>query len=182
MKPCIMTSQGKYFNLANPSPRDVDIRVIAHALSNLCRFTGHVGEFYSVAQHSISVSYLVNPEYALEGLLHDAAEAYVGDVASPLKQLLPDYKAIEHRVEYAVRAYFNLPYEMSRAVKHADLVMLATEKRDLMPAHEASDDTWAILQTVQAHPARIFPMPPMLARHSFMARFHELTHTAGIAA
>ena len=86
----ITTQSGKHFDFNNLSAADICIEDISCALSNLCRFTGHVQDFYSVAQHSVHVSYLVPPEFALEALLHDAAEAYCNDISAPRKRLLPD--------------------------------------------------------------------------------------------
>ncbi len=172
MTPTIMTSAGRYFNLLEPNHQHVGIGEIAHALSHICRFTGHVRTFYSVAQHSYHASYLVPPEHALAALLHDAAEAYIGDVASPLKRLLPDYKAIEEKVEAAVFRHFNLPAKFDPCVKQADLIMLATEKRDLMPEHV---DTWDCIHGIEPMPQTLQPMPPQTARYCFLNRFFELT-------
>jgi len=172
MKPTILTSAGRYFNLVDPNHRHVCIHEIAHALAHICRFTGHVRTFYSVAQHSYHASYLVPPEYALQALLHDAAEAYIGDVASPLKHLLPDYKAIEAGVEAAVTRHFKLPAVLHPSVKRADLIMLATEQRDLMPAHA---DVWECIQGIEPMPQPIAPMAPQSARYCFLDRFFELT-------
>lgn len=171
MQPSILTSSGRYFDFIRPDLSLFDIHDIAHALSNLCRFTGHVRTFYSVAQHSVGASYAVPPEFAFEALMHDAAEAFVGDVSSPLKHLLPGYREIESRVESAIRARFGLPAEQSVAVKHSDLVMLATEKRDLMPA---AGDTWPILRTIRPLAAAIVPLDPGMACHTFLYRFAEL--------
>lgn len=171
MRPDILTASGKYFNFLQPTADTVDIETIAHALSHICRYTGHVREFYSVAQHSVLVSYLVPREHALAGLLHDAAEAYIGDVAAPLKQLLPDYKVIEQRVEAVVLAKFGLPAYLPTCVKLADMIALATEQRDLMPAH---DDVWASIEGVQPDGLVTVPHSPKYAKTLFLQRFYEL--------
>jgi hypothetical protein len=135
MQPVIVTRCG-YFDFRSPDEYEFEIDVIGRALSKLCRFTGHTMQFYSVAQHSVFVSMLLEaegPELAMMGLLHDAAEAFVGDVAAPLKMLLPEYKMIEQRVERAICRAFGLPEVMPELVKDADLVALATEQRDLIP-------------------------------------------------
>ncbi|MFB5172848.1 HD family hydrolase [Erwinia amylovora] len=126
----IQTVTGKHFNFVNTDSASICIEDIAGALSNICRFTGHLTDFYSVAQHSVHVSYLVPAEYAFEALLHDAAEAYCSDINSPLKSLLPDYRDIENRIETVIRRKFGLPPVISTPVKYADLIMLATERRD----------------------------------------------------
>lgn len=174
MNPDILTYGGHYFDFMAPEQCQVDIATIAHALAHICRFTGHVREFYSVAQHSVMVSYLVPPEHALAGLLHDAPEAFIGDVAAPLKQLLPDYKAIEKRVEAAVLGAFGLPAKLPTCVKHADLVMLATEQRDLMPA---IDHTWNTIIGIEPLMTTIQPQTPAQAKVIFLQRFTELTAT-----
>lgn len=99
----IATTTNKHFYYLDVRIEDIDIQDIASGLANECRFNGLIDNFYSVAQHLVYVSYLVAPEYALEALLHDASEAYVKD----------------------------LPSTISDAVNFADLMMLATEKRDL---------------------------------------------------
>lgn len=125
----ISTYTGRHFNYAEPSLDDICIGDIAHALSQINRFCGHTLWPYSVAQHSIGASYIVPPEFAFEALMHDAHEAYVSNMMSPLKHMLPDYKQVEANVEVMVRLHYGLPLRMSAEVKHADLVMLATEKK-----------------------------------------------------
>ena len=105
----VQTYTGKKFSLINPSPEDVDIIDIAYSLSRQCRFNGHTLFFYSVAQHSSLVSQNVSKENEKWGLLHDAAEAYIGDIVRPLKHLLGDQlKAIEYNIQYCIAQKFNL--------------------------------------------------------------------------
>ena len=113
-------------------PNAIDIRDIAHALSFKCRFGGHLPYFYSVAQHCVVMSYLVPKEYALYALLHDSMEAYLEDIPTPIKRLLPDYMALEKKLQTYIMAHFKLPVEMPSKVKEADTKMLLTEKRDIM--------------------------------------------------
>ena len=172
--PTIRTRGGHTFDFTDPSSNVIDIHDIAHALSQLCRFTGHTREFYSVAQHCVMVSLIVPPELALAGLLHDAAEAYLGDVSSPLKQMLPDYKAIEESVETAVLASVGISLPLDPRVKVADLIMLATEKRDLF-CEKIRQEKWAVLAGVGPliQPIRAWSAPK--ARIMFLNRYWELT-------
>lgn len=131
----ITTYTGKKFYHNDPKPEDICIEDIAHALSNICRFAGHCKTFYSVGQHSISVSYHCPEEDALWGLLHDAAEAYCVDIPRPLKHSvgMESYRHIEYNVMKAVAKKFKLsPKEEPLAVKQADNLLLVTEQRDLM--------------------------------------------------
>lgn len=176
MNPTIQTYRGHYFNFLTPEQSSFDERDIAHALARICRFTGHViANHYSVAQHSVLVSHIVPREHALAGLLHDAAEAFIGDVAKPLKELLPDYKAIEARVEAAVFARFGLPATLPECVKHADTVMLLTERRDLLLPPEIDCGEWKWAEAFQPCEERITPWPAWQAQQAFMDRFEELT-------
>lgn len=171
MKPEILVGDNTYFNFMHPSKTAIGIETIAHALSHICRFGGHTRDFYSVAQHSVLVSTIVPNENALAGLLHDAAEAFIGDIPSPLKQLLPDFIVLEQHVEHAILSQF-LIAEIPQPVKYADLVLLATEKRDLMPPH---DDEWTLLKNIEPLPEIIKPLPPKQAKELFLSRYRDLT-------
>lgn len=105
----LLTYSGREFDLIDPQPDMIDLIDIAHGLANECRFSGQCRFYYSVAQHSVLVSQNVPPEFAFEALMHDASEAYLKDIPRPLKQLLPDYRAIEQRVEAVIRYRFGLP-------------------------------------------------------------------------
>ena len=171
MNPTILTHVGNVFDFLRPEQCLFAIEEIAHALSHLCRFTGHTREFYSVAQHSVHVSYLAPKEHALAGLLHDAAEAYLGDVASPLKALLPAYQDIEAKVEQSLLKSFGLDIHLPPSVKQADMQILVTEMRDLMPSHVPC-----------AMPGGFQPLPNVVitpwssadAKRAFLARYKEL--------
>lgn len=168
----IQTYTSKRFDLLDPKPAMIDVLDIAHALSNLCRFNGHITRFYSVAQHSVLVSNLVGPEHALCALLHDATEAYVGDMTRPLKQLMPRFSEIEAGVWLAIAERFGLPQTLPPAVKHADNIALVTERRDLLKPCEHRWD--AALEAVPPHPTPIRAMDPGPARNAFIDRFARL--------
>ncbi|CAR20947.1 conserved hypothetical protein; CPS-53 (KpLE1) prophage [Escherichia coli IAI39] len=127
----IKTFSGKHFYYDRINKDDIVINDIAVSLSNICRFAGHLSHFYSVAQHAVLCSKLVPEEFAFEALMHDATEAYCQDIPAPLKRLLPDYKQMEEKIDAVIREKYGLPPVMSTPVKYADLIMLATERRDL---------------------------------------------------
>ena len=133
--PWILTASGKRFFLFDPQPEEIDIVDIAHALANICRFGGHTKFHYSVAQHSVLVSEIVEatvPELAFAALLHDATEAYVGDMVRPLKKQMPAYREVEDATWIAIAKVFALPEILPPIVKRADMAALLTERRDVM--------------------------------------------------
>lgn len=124
----IQTYSGSAFDFENPETHLFRKLDFAHSLAMIPRFNGHTRFPYSVAEHSIRASYLVPEEKAFEALMHDVSEAYVCDIPTPLKKLLPDYQKIQKRVEIAIAIQFGLPLEMSPEVKLVDTRLLISEK------------------------------------------------------
>ena len=128
----IHTFSGIAFDLRDPQPAMLRLDDIIHSLSLMNRFNGAALFPYSVAQHSLHVASLLPPELRLEGLLHDAAEAYIGDMVSPLKQVMPEYKAVEAGISALVAEVFGLAYPEPRLVKESDLAVLAAEREQVL--------------------------------------------------
>lgn len=126
-----MCATGIQFWPLDPRPEEIDLRDIARALSMQCRWGGHVNEFYSVAQHCVSVSHHCEG-HALEGLLHDAAEAYLVDVPTPIKRNLNVYYKIEEKLLEVIGEKFGVNLvDLPEEVKAQDAAALATEHRDI---------------------------------------------------
>jgi len=140
----IQTFTGRKVYPFDPNPADLCIEDIAHALALQCRFTGHVREPYSVAQHSIHVASMSDRPDMLWGLLHDASEAYLTDVASPVKQheAFLAYRDAEAKIMHAVCDRFDLPYNMPLSVHIADRVALESEAASLLSTVEGWEFRW----------------------------------------
>jgi hypothetical protein len=182
----MLTASGRVVDPTALTPDDVSIADIAHHLAFLCRFTGAVRYYWSVAQHSLLVHDLVarrrQTDYRLRlcALLHDATEAYLADVATPLKRALPEYLRLERAAWAAIAERFALPCEIPDEVHRADLVALAIERRDLMPP---SPVQWPELDGV-VPPREIKLLArmtgPMTARAEFRRRYRELAALIGL--
>jgi hypothetical protein len=155
----IRTYTGEIFDVLHPKPEQIHIEDIAHALSNLCRFGGHTSQFYSVAQHSVIMAGLndVPDEYKLTALLHDASEAYVVDMPSPIKQLLPKYIDIESDIQLCIARRFGLDYPWHEVIDRADLIMLRKEM--ILQFDLRNGISWS----------------PMAAEKLFLIEFRKLT-------
>lgn len=164
--PWIETFTGRRFYFLHPSPEDICIEDIAHALSMICRFTGHTTNFYSVAQHSLLVSRWVSKNYALVGLMHDAQEAYLGDISHPLKKILPDYRHIEEEIASAIRQKFNLPMVGWIETSRVDREVCYAEARALMP----NVGDWAGTDV-----SLIWSRTPRDAERDFLEEYRRLT-------
>lgn len=178
MKTVIQAHSGEYIDLINPCESKFLIDDIAHGLANTCRFGGQCSPFYSVAQHCVHVSLLVPSRYAKAGLLHDAPEAYIGDVPSPLKALLKDYQFIEDDLQFHICFKLGEPSIYPPEVKVADLIALATERRDLMP-NTPTNEAWAFLDGITPDQDKIEPLGPMMAKYAFLNRYHQIVAEVG---
>lgn len=170
----IQTVSGKKFPVDVPEPDQIDIEDIAHALAMLVRFNGHGLRFYSVAEHSVHVSYEIDPELALVGLLHDAAEAYLGDVPSPLKKQLTQFSEFEHKMELAIGERFGVDASLFKdpELKRADIQLLVDEKAALMVPEP---EPWPAEAPPEKDAGRIRAWEPAEAKDRFLKRFEDLS-------
>ena len=169
----INTYTGRQFWPLAPRVQDVDIEDIAHALSLQCRFTGHVREFYSVAQHCCLVAERVPKEDRLWALLHDAPEAYLIDLARPVKHApeMQCYRDAEDRLMAVIAERFGLTGECPSSVKDADKRILMTEVRSMMTMHPQ----WLIDAPWKPYDGyTIDPWTPAIAKARYLNRFIAL--------
>ncbi len=187
----MLTSSGRDFVPSQLVPADVCITDIAHALSLICRFGGHTVEHYSVAQHSLLVARILSamdasPAVQLAGLMHDAHEAYIGDIPTPIKDTLGlCWHELEFQAADAVQAAFGLSSVMQSnkaMIKHADLVALATERRDLTRFDTNRNLAWDILVGASPfqEPATTGSWSPQWWAGLFLDKFTSLSDTVAI--
>jgi 5'-deoxynucleotidase YfbR-like HD superfamily hydrolase len=181
----IVTHSGRKVYPLAPEPGMFDLNDIAHALSNTCRFTGHCKTFYSVAQHSVLVSKLVrhrtgSDSLAMQGLLHDATEAYLCDVARPVKHAdgFAFYREAEQRLWESVAQGFGLPAKLAAEVKDVDNRLVCNEALTLLTA---IPDGWFQMRPFTEHEMWlatdsnfIVPVGPDQAYRDFIKQFYKL--------
>jgi uncharacterized protein len=175
--PYLQTVSGRWVNPFDPDPSQLDPGDIARALANQCRFGGHSRVFYSVAQHSVIVSRLVeerggDTEDAFAALMHDATEAYLGDMPHPLKHrsaLGAAFRAAEEHLERSIRDRFGIRPEVAE-IKRVDRALLATERR----AFSAEDWHWPELEGVEPLDLELTAWSPDEAARAFARRYAEL--------
>lgn len=170
----IATYTGVQYFPCDPRPEDVCVEDIAHALSNLCRFAGHVRSFYSVAQHSVLVAEQVSADLRLSALMHDAAEAYVVDVPRPLKHAhaMEPYRSFEAANMRVICEALGLPYEEAKEIKTADRRMLITEAEQLL---QSGTTAWsASFGGIEPYPIVITPLKPEDAKALFLDTYNDL--------
>ena len=172
----LQTYTGKQFYPFSPTVDSIDIIDIAHALAMTCRFGGHCKVFYSVAQHSVLVAEKAPPHLALRALMHDAPEAYVGDLVRPIKKHpeMAAFEWVEQTVERAICARFDLPFPiMDATIKRLDNRILLDEREQVMTA---TDHDWQ----VDGEPlgVTIEPWAPEIARWKFLDAFERCSQWA----
>jgi 5'-deoxynucleotidase YfbR-like HD superfamily hydrolase len=167
----IQTFSGLKMRVDNPLPAMICTTDIAHALSQICRFTGHGKYFVSVAQHSVLVSRLVKPENAMWGLFHDATEAYLNDIARPIKYLpgMEGYRDLEKKLMNCIAERYHLPMPKPDEIREADDVALCTEARDLGLLNE----DWSHYKLIPLE-QHIVEELPRQAEAAFLERYHEI--------
>lgn len=176
LEPWIETYTGKKIYFLKPNPDDFDIIDIAHSLSMQCRFTGHVESFMSVAEHSVAVSTIVNKENQLAGLLHDASEAYLSDIASPIKQQFPQYYEMEDRLMKSIADKFGFEYPLNEDVKDADATQLKSEAKYLL---SSGGTDWAALFPTQGRNGKVpLCLAPAHAKALFLRTFEQISGTS----
>lgn len=170
--PWIRTFTGRRFYVTTPRPEDFCIEDIAQGLCGEGRYSNQCHQWYTVAEHSVRVSWAVPKPLQLQALLHDRTEAYFKDIPSPIKRtvFLDGYRALEKRAELVSAQTFGLPGEMDPDVHFADRLLLATEKRDLFPT-DGPDDMPADSPRLKGV---IYPWSREHARRMFLARYQEL--------
>ena len=177
VKNTIRVRSGRYFDLLDPQPDQFTLADIAGALSKMCRFGGQIGRFYSVAEHSV----LCAQQAAADGasievqaacLMHDAAEAFIGDVVKPLKVMLPQYHEVERRVELCIVRKYRLGGTGDwPPVKEIDRAMLIAERRALFTADEV---VWTGEKLVRRLDVNFRCYSPMAAEERFLSAAERL--------
>jgi len=170
----IETFSGLKFYPLDPQPEDICIEDIAHALALQCRYNGHSRVFYSVAEHSVRMSRLDLPGCPKWRLMHDAAEAYISDVPSPIKPMLRGFKKIEESISMIIGKKYSLGIPNHTEIKYADMVMLAMEKRDILMQ---GGPQWRIELPNPLFKHKIHPWKWQKAKTEFLLRFIELEIT-----
>lgn len=174
----IKLCSGRYFDLRDPKPDQFDITDIAGGLSRICRFGGQVPVFYSVAEHSwqcaqVAIADDLPTDGVLAVLLHDAAEAFIGDVVKPLKVMLPGYAAIEARVEATIEIAFGVDFQQWREqIKEIDHGMLIGERNALWPGGDGAK--WTGEGECRLIRPNLFKWGPSDAESAFVGLFNSM--------
>lgn len=170
-QPMIGTYTGKRFDPREFDEEYVDPRDIAHGLSLCCRYNGQCTTMYSVAEHCLRGSLIIGEDYALEFLLHDAAEAYLGDMIWPLKQFFPEFVELTDVYQDIIYETFGITERHHDIIKEMDDIMHATECRDIMHP-DAIDSSNDLLRPPLEY--KLVPLSPYEAEQKYLKRFEQL--------
>lgn len=161
---------GKPFYPEDPRVEDIDIQDIAQALSMTTRYGGHVTDFYSVAEHSVHMSNIVSEENAFIALMHDATEAYIGDLVRPIKYLFPEFQRLEDNIWFIIATKYGLPIELPDEVKNHDVKICFTERSQIL--NYTGETDWGY--EMESHDISIMNWTPEQAKAMFLNRFYDL--------
>jgi hypothetical protein len=187
----IVLSSGNYYDFESPETSQITLEDYAWGLASFNRFAGHVIDrgtgqrtIYTICQHVVLTSLVAPKRLRYQALMHESGATVCGDMTASLKRICPDFEKIEKRCESSINRQFGVPElsEKDRAIiKRLDLRMLATEKRDLLPA-SVRDDSWECLDGIRPFKMKIVPWPPTVAIHQFLIRYDQLRddHVGGI--
>lgn len=172
----ITTSNSKQLDLKNPTPEMICLTDIARGLSREGRYANQTKYMWTVADHSMLVARNVPQHLKGLALLHDATEAYMRDIPSPLKKMLPIYRFTEDRMWCAIANRFDLPIIMPLEIKEADRRAMATEKRDLLP----NENSWSMLLGIEPYPELIYGCDSLLPFGKIEKQFLQQLTLAGV--
>jgi len=175
MEPWIETFSGKKFTFDEINEDTIDIKDIAHALSLQCRFNGHVDRLYTVGEHCIRVSRLLPVRLKMAGLLHDAAETYIGDFVSPAKNMFPGIIDLENKILKTIYIKFGvgaLNSEAKKKIDRADKIMVALEAKNFLTntIYPWADD---ILKKYDIAVYGLMTMEPEETERQFLIEFYH---------
>ncbi len=167
----MQTFTGRAFYPLSPRAEEVDSLDIAHSLSLLCRYNGHVQRFYSVAEHCVVMSKAVSPQNALAALLHDATEAYAGDLIRPIKAAMPEYRKMEDRLATVICSRYDIVSIYPDEVKQADTRILLDERKALL---RTPPQSWGYVEGVDPLGVNVDGWLPEHAEEMYLDRLYQL--------
>lgn len=176
----IEIGRGQFFNLLVPDPAGIHPTDVGQSLGNQCRFTGFTRRFYSVAEHSVILSHLVDPEHAKAALIHDAPEAYVKDTARPLKKAYPITATFEDPIWAVMAPAWGVDLKLPDQVVEYDMRICSNEKIALLSPNWEEQEHWrAYIEKYPPLPGVEFApfCPPEVAGVLWVSRFNELFGT-----
>ncbi len=176
--PTMLMGSGNYFDFLAPEGSFVTDEDVAYGLAFTSRFRGQTVSqvtrkrvFYSVAEHVLRGCKIIAPALEYEWLMHELGEVPWGDIISPQKQFIPAFASNERRSQIALSRLFGVSMDHPEEIKRVDLIMMATERRDLQPFTE---ERWHSLDGVEPLPDRIVPMDIYLAAEQLLAKIRAL--------